>query len=66
MATHSSVLAPRIPGRAEPGGLLSMGSRRVRHDQSDLTAAAAAAAAVLQETICKAEVRISAYLIGLS
>ena len=65
MATHSSVLAPRIPGRAEPGGLLSMGSRRVRHDQSDLTAAAAAAA-VLQETICKAEVRISAYLIGLS
>ena len=32
MATHSSVLAWRIPGMAEPGGLLSLGSRRVRHD----------------------------------
>ena len=32
MATHSSVLAWRIPGTAEPGGLLSMGSHRVRHD----------------------------------
>ena len=32
MATHSSVLALRIPGMAEPGGLLSMGSHRVRHD----------------------------------
>ena len=40
MATHSSVLAWRIPGMAEPGGLLSMGSHRVRHDWSDLTAAA--------------------------
>ena len=42
MATHSSVLACRIPGTGEPGGLLSMGSRRVRHDCSDLAAAAAA------------------------
>ena len=42
MATHSSVLAWRIPGTAEPGGLLSMGSHRVRHDGSDLAAAAAA------------------------
>ena len=41
MATHSSVLAWRIPGVGEPGGLPSMGSHRVRHDQSDLTAAAA-------------------------
>ena len=41
MATHSSVLAWRIPGTAEPGGLLSMGSHRVRHDWSDLAAAAA-------------------------
>ena len=41
MATHSSVLAWRIPGTGEPGGLLSMGSHRVRHDQSDLAAAAA-------------------------
>ena len=32
MATHSSVLAWRIPGMAEPGGLPSMGSHRVRHD----------------------------------
>ena len=32
MATHSSVLAGRIPGTAEPGGLPSMGSHRVRHD----------------------------------
>ena len=32
MATHSSVLAWRIPGMGEPGGLLSMGSHRVRHD----------------------------------
>ena len=32
MATHSSVLAWRIPGTAEPGGLLSMGSYGVRHN----------------------------------
>jgi len=32
MATHSSVLAWRIPGTGEPGGLLSMGSHRVGHD----------------------------------
>ena len=32
MATHSSVLAWRIPGLGEPGGLPSMGSHRVRHD----------------------------------
>ena len=39
MATHSSVLAWRIPGTGEPGGLPSMGSHRVRHDWSDLAAA---------------------------
>ena len=44
MATHSSVLAWRIPGKAEPGGLTSVGSHRVGHDWSDLAAAAAAAA----------------------
>ena len=44
MATHSSVLAWRIPGMGEPGGLLSLGSHRVRHDRSDLAAAAAVAA----------------------
>ena len=32
MATHSSILAWRIPGIGEPGGLRSMGSHRVRHD----------------------------------
>ena len=40
MATHSSVLAWRIPGAGEPGGLPSMGSHRVGHDCSDLAAAA--------------------------
>ena len=42
MATHSSVLAWRIPGMGEPGGLPSMGSHRVGHDWGDLAAAAAA------------------------
>ena len=45
MATLSSVLAWRIPGTREPGGLPSMGSHRVRHNWSNLVAAAAAAAA---------------------
>ena len=40
LATHSSVLAWRIPGMGEPGGLPSMGSHRVGHDWSDLAAAA--------------------------
>ena len=40
MAPHSSVLAWRIPGMGEPGGLPSMGSHRVGHDWSDLAAAA--------------------------
>ena len=43
MATHSSVLAWRIPGMGEPGGLLSMGLHRVGHNWRDLAAAAAAA-----------------------
>ena len=42
MAPHSSVLAWRIPGTVEPGGLRSMGSHSVRHDWSNLAAAAAA------------------------
>ena len=42
MATHSSVLAWRIPGTGEPGGLLSMGSHKVGHDWSDLAVAAVA------------------------
>ena len=48
MATHSSVLAWRIPGTGEPGGLLSLGSHRVGHDWSDL-----AAAAVLQSRLLR-------------
>ena len=44
MATHSSVLAWRIPGTREPGGLPSMRLRRVGHEWSNLAAATAAAA----------------------
>ena len=42
MATHSSVLGWRIPGTGEPGGLPSLESHRVGHDESNLAAAAAA------------------------
>ena len=42
MATQSSILAWRIPGTEESGGLPSMGSHRVGHDASDLPAATAA------------------------
>ena len=52
MATHSSVLAWRIPGTGEPGGLLSMGSHRVGHNWSDL---AAAVAAGMETRLIKAE-----------
>ena len=48
MATHSSVLAWRIPGTVEPGGLLSVGLHRVGHNWSD-TAAAAAASIIIGE-----------------
>ena len=48
MATHSSVLAWRIPGMGEPGGLPSMGSHRVGHDWSDLAVAAACYLAFIQ------------------
>ena len=51
IATHSSVLAWRIPGTGEPGGLPSMGSHRVGHNWSDL--AAAAAAALFSTTWCR-------------
>ena len=40
MATHTSILAWRIPGPGEPGGLLSVGSHKVGHDWSNLAAAA--------------------------
>ena len=42
MAPHSSTLAWKIPWMEEPGGLQSVGSRRVGHDRSDLAAAAGA------------------------
>ena len=51
MATHSSVLAWRIPGMGEPGGLPSMGSHRVRHDWSDLAAAASSSQWTVKFTI---------------
>ena len=44
MATHSSILAWRIPETEEPSGLPSMGSHRVGHDLSDLAAAAGSVA----------------------
>ena len=51
MATHSSVLAWRVPGMGEPGGLPSVGSHRVGYDWRDLAAAAAAAAACSRHLI---------------
>ena len=51
MATYSSVLAWRIPGTGEPGGLPSLGSHRVGHGCSDL-AAAAAASLVYKVKVC--------------
>ena len=58
MATHSSVLAWRIPGTGEPGGLLSMGLHRIRHDCSDL-AAAAAVLIIASHTISRTSVHSS-------
>ena len=49
MATNSSVLAWRIPGMEEPGGLLSVGLHRVRHDWSDL---AVAVTVILRYKLC--------------
>ena len=58
MATHSSVLAWRIPGTGEPDGLPSIGSHRVWHDWSDLAAAAAAAV----PSCCVGPVKITPHL----
>ena len=49
MATHSIVLAWRIPGTGDPSGLPSLGSHRVGHDWSDLAAAAAASSPLSYE-----------------
>ena len=54
MATHSSVLAWRIPGTGEPGGLLSMGLHRV---ECDLAAAAEGPRHRLQEKSCKSSIQ---------
>jgi len=51
MATHSIVLAWRIPGTGEPGGLPSMGSHRVGHDWSDLAVAVAHCCSFCRETV---------------
>ena len=52
MATHSSVLAWRIPGTGEPGGLPSLWLHRVGHDWSDLAAAAAIDIFKIKSTVC--------------
>ena len=57
MATHSSVLAWRIPGTGVPGEMPSMGSHRVGHDWSDLAAAAAAAATLYKCLGVKTQLR---------
>ena len=62
MATHSSVLAWRIPGMGEPGGLPFLGSHRVGHDCSDSAAAAAAAAAVNSRSNIKYSTTLEIFL----
>ena len=54
MATHSSVLAWRIPGTGEPGGLLSMGSHRVGYNWSNLAAAAVRWSLVQRDALLEA------------
>ena len=58
MTTHSSVLAWRIPGTGESGGLPSMGLRRVRHDWSDLAAEASSVTGQWQSCICWVEMGV--------
>ena len=60
MATHSSILAWRIPGMGEPGGLPSRGSHRVGHDCSDLAAAAASHLTAGAAAVCGREAMGSA------
>ena len=59
MATHSSVLAWRIPGTKESGGLLSMGSHRVGHNWSNLAAAATHTSKVMLKIL---QARLQQYL----
>ena len=55
MAPHSSVLALRIPGMGEPGGLPSMGSHRVGHNESDSAACCFPGGSDHKESACNAE-----------
>ena len=64
MATHSSVLAWRIPGTGEPGGLPSMGSHRVGHDWSDLAAAAAAEIEGDVKDVCQFLAWVTGFSVG--
>ena len=59
MATHSSVLAWRIPGTVEPGGLPSMGSHRVGHDWSNLALTLAHAGKVMLKIL---QARLQQYM----
>ena len=63
MATHSSVLAWRIPGTGGPGGLPSMGSHRVGHDWRDLAAAAARTSLVVHWLSLQASTAVGTGLI---
>ena len=62
MATHSSVLAWRIPGTGEPGGLPSLGSHRVGHDWRDLAAAAAVSWWAVCECVCETGIHLRLWI----
>ena len=66
MATHSSVLAWRIPGTGETGRLPSLGLHRVGHDLSDLAAAATIRGVNQMSSELKAEVLISIWMLKIS
>ena len=59
MATHSRVLAWRIPGTGEPGGLPSMGSHIVGHNRSDLAVAAGLFLATRSKTLARTSIEDS-------
>ena len=65
MAPHSSVLAWRIPGTGEPGGLRSTGLHRVGHDWSNLAAAAACKMSYIVLTLGKLYVISDILMMGL-
>ena len=65
MVAHSSVLAWRIPGRGEPGGLPSMGSHRVGHDCSDLAVVAAVFLSGAQSPLLNSLLVVRIQLLGI-